>query len=264
MSDVYFFIDGSALTAQIRSLRRSDPTFENRKLCPKKFVEYLMSGIPDLLEGTYKRFTFYFPTGDEAAADFYLELPDARQPGQVRDMHFKFCGQKLKKSADFDKWAEEECPARFRDRVTKSEKGIDIEMCCDALRLASRSHVDRIFLLTNDADFIPFCRTIKEFGTNISIIHLSDATTPNFDLVREADTYDVVPRDKLQGIFLPATLGAQDEGDEVAAAECGTTSTEGEDGSVPSDISSEKPVASPSDLPLADETGDESTGGADI
>lgn len=34
----YFYIDGSALTAQIRQLQRADPSFVGRKLCPKHYI----------------------------------------------------------------------------------------------------------------------------------------------------------------------------------------------------------------------------------
>lgn len=199
----YFFIDGSALTAQVRQLRRVDSSFKDRKLCPKRLVEYFMSALSDLHAREYKHVTFYFPKGDETAVEDYLVLPDHRKPGEIRDLHFKFCGQKLKKSAEFNEFVETKVPPKFQDRFTKSEKGIDIEICCDAFKLASASRLERLFLLTNDDDFIPFCRTIKEYGTNISIIHLSDAVNQNLSLLREADSYDVVPRLQLQKMFLP-------------------------------------------------------------
>jgi uncharacterized LabA/DUF88 family protein len=199
----YFFIDGSALTAQIRQLRRADNSFKDRKLCPILLVRHFMSALPELHAGSYKRVTFYFPIGDEAAIEDYLVMPDHKKPGEIRDIHFKFCGQKLKRSAEFIEFVKTNVPQKFQDRFSKSEKGIDIEICCDAFRLASASRLERLFLLTNDDDFIPFCRTIKEYGANISIIHLSDVVSRNVSLLREADSYDVVPRPQLQQMFLP-------------------------------------------------------------
>jgi uncharacterized LabA/DUF88 family protein len=199
----YFFIDGSALTAQIRQLRRADPSFRNRRLCPRAFISYFIAALPELHGQEYKRLTFYFPTGDEAALGDYLVMPDHKKPGEIRDLHFKFCGQKLKRSAEFDKFIDDHVPPRFHDRFAKSEKGIDIEICCDALKLASASRIERLFLLSNDSDFIPFCRTIKEFGANISIIHLSETLSPNADLLQQVDSYDVVPKGELQRMFLP-------------------------------------------------------------
>ncbi len=205
----YFFIDGSALTAQIRQLQRADASFVGRKLCPREFTLYFIRALPDLHGGSYKRITFYFPRGDETAIENYLVVPDHRRPREIRDLSFKFCGHKLKKSAEFERFVEEQVPSKFHDRFAKSEKGIDIEMCCDALRLASASRIERLFLLSNDGDFIPFCRTLKEFGANISIIHLSDIVAPNGDLLREADSYDVVPPVALQQMFLPVPTAPQ-------------------------------------------------------
>jgi uncharacterized LabA/DUF88 family protein len=200
----YIFVDGSALTAQIRKLRKADPSFKDRRLCPRRFVSYLMgAALMELHGGSYKRATFYFPKGDEAGAEEYLIIPDHKRPGEVRDLHFKFCGEKLKKSAKFDKIVEDHIPEEFRDRVSKSEKGVDIEISCDALKLASASQIERLFLFTNDRDFIPLCRTLKEFGADISIIHLSPVTTPSAELLHEADSYDVIPINILQGMFLP-------------------------------------------------------------
>ena len=203
ISDNYFFIDGSALTGQIRRLRKADPSFKDRRLCPKKFVSHFMNRLIELHGGAYKRATFYFPNGDDEVGRDYLLLPDLKRPGEIRDIHFKYCGEKLKKSAVFDKIVEEFIPEEFRDRVSKSEKGVDIEICCDALRLATRSKVDRLFLLTNDRDFIPLCRTLKEFGANVSLIYLSAATSPGTELLSEVDSYDLISFEELQNMFLP-------------------------------------------------------------
>jgi len=198
----YFFIDGSALAAQIRRLRRADGAFASKKLDPRLFIQHFVDNLADLGAHQYKRATFYFPKGDEVTAGEYLLLPDFKRPGHVRDMHFKFCGQKLKGSTEFNKFVEETVPAKFRDRVSKSEKGIDIEICCDALKLASASRMERLFLLTNDDDFLPLCRTLKEFGANVSLIHLSDVVSPNESLLTETDSYDVIPRAELLSMFV--------------------------------------------------------------
>lgn len=246
----YFFIDGSALMAQIRQLQRSQPLYRNRKLCPQEFLRHQMRTNHDLHGGSYKRVTFYFANGDDANINEYLVTPDHKMPGAVRDMHFKFCGHKLKKSAEFDKFVEENVPLKFQSRFSKSEKGIDIEMCCDALRLASLSRLERLFLLTNDSDFIPLCRTIKEFGVNISIIHLSSANPPNLELLRESDSYDIVPADRLNQMFIPLPA------DPVLPLIVDPVVEVGEetDDDAPQ---SDKPDAAPSDLGMAAELPDD-------
>jgi uncharacterized LabA/DUF88 family protein len=246
----YFFIDGSALTSQIRQLRRADPSFKDRKLCPKRLMDYLMHNLQELHDGQYKRITFYFPVGDEATIEEYLVVPDHRQPGEVRDLHFKFCGQKLKRSAEFNEFVETKVPAKFQDRFSKSEKGIDIEICCDGLKLASASRLERLFLLTNDDDFVPFCRAIKEFGANISIIHLSDTVARNVSLLREADSYDVVPRANLQQMFLPVPAVPPAAPTPSVAHEAGVSALKPD--TAPSDMAVGTPTVS--EVPTAGDT----------
>jgi len=199
----YFFIDGSALTAQIRRLRKVDSTFNDRKLDPRHFVQHFAMHLTELQSNEYKRATFYFPRGDEVAVNDFLLMPDRKKPGAIRDIHFKFCGEKLKGSAEFNKFVEENVPIKWQDRFTKSEKGIDIEICCDALKLASASRLERLFFLTNDDDFAPLCRTLREFGTNISLIHLAEIINPNESLLHETDSYDVIAPTALQTMFFP-------------------------------------------------------------
>jgi hypothetical protein len=80
------------------------------------------------------------------------------------------------------------------------------------------SRVDRLFLLTNDDDFIPFCRTMKEYGANVSIIHLAAKVPKNISLLREADSYDVVHYTELQQIFLPQLQALPPQEEPPAAA----------------------------------------------
>jgi hypothetical protein len=121
-------------------------------------------------------------------------------------------------------------------------------MCCEALRLASTARLERLFLLTNDGDFIPLCRTLRDFGANISIIRLSDVTLPNADLLREADSYDLVAADFLDRMFvpIPGMMTVEQNPTEVDG------SKRANDGG-PADANepeSEKPVAEPSDLQI--------------
>lgn len=237
----YFIIDGSALISQIRQLRRARPIFDNRKLCIRRFMGFFMSNLRDLHAAQYKRATFYFPSGDDQNVIDHFIIPDFKNPGEVRDISLKYCGHKLKKSAEFDKFVEETVPPRFKGRFSKSEKGIDIEICCDALKLASAGRIDRLFMLTNDSDFVPFFRTLKEFGANISLIHLSDVAQNNYDLLREADSYDVVNERSLYDMFLPAPSPEEIESERLTLESLLGIETL-------TDMISEKPEAAPSDM----------------
>lgn len=201
MEKNYFLIDGSALQAQIRHLWRTKFIPNKSRLLVQKFIDRILVETMGLHRGSYKRAVFYFPSGDEESVDRHLIVPDFGKPREARDTTFKFCGQKLKKSAEFEEFVEKDVPDKWKSRFSKSEKGIDIEICCDAFKLASFGSVERIFLLTNDDDFVPFCRVIKDFGCNVSIIHLTDLIPPNASLVREADSYDAIPTDQLTTLF---------------------------------------------------------------
>lgn len=209
MLDNYYFIDGSALMAQIRRAWGIQLVTSGSKLCPLKFIQYFQNRLIELHEGSFKRATFYFPVGDEESVERHIAIPDFRKSGAIRDISIKYCGQKIKQSKQFDKFVEDNVPQKWRDRFSKSEKGVDIEICCDALRLASFGKMERAFLLSNDDDFVPFCRTIKEFGANISLLHLTDKITQNISLLHAVDSYDVVKAEDLSSIFEDVAVTAE-------------------------------------------------------
>lgn len=200
MVNNYFFIDGSALLSQIRELRRYRDEFKGRKLHPVKFINYFTGELSNILEGAFKRAVFYFPEGEQDLEDYILKSGFSRSKN-ARDITFKFCGKKMRKSKKYEEFLET-VPAEFRDRCVKSEKGVDIEICCDALRLAAINRLERLVLLTNDSDFIPLCKTLKDFGSNISLIHLTNLKY-NSDLIEECDSYDSVDAENLKKIFDP-------------------------------------------------------------
>jgi uncharacterized LabA/DUF88 family protein len=115
-----------------------------------------MPEMREFMGSGYKRAVFFFPFGDRQIEE-YLDVPDATTPGLVRDVSFKYCGEKLARSSEYDAWLET-VPEQFRDRCQRSEKGVDVQICCDASQLAAMGHISRLFLSTNDSDFIPLLR----------------------------------------------------------------------------------------------------------
>lgn len=201
MENNYYFIDGSSLMAQIRTIWKKSPEYNWLRLDPVKLINQLQFLSPELGSSSFKRAQFYFPAGEQNI-DTHLLMPDSTQPRLIRDIHFKYCGEKLDRSTAYEKWLES-VPPQWLDRCVKSEKGIDIEICCDALRLASSGKMDRLFLLTNDRDFLPLFKVLKDFGVNISLIHLSNFTNPNKTLLDESDSYDILNPEHLRSIFEP-------------------------------------------------------------
>ena len=200
MDQNYYFIDGSALLSQIRTLWKKDTSFNWRRLDVAEFIKHLQYSFPELGSANFKRAEFYFPRGEQII-DTYLLMPEGTTPGLIRDIHIKHCGEKLDRSTAYEKWLEDEVPLQWKDRCMKSEKGVDIEICCDALRLASVGKMDRLFFFTNDRDFIPLCKTLKDFGVNVSLLNLSKFTNVNKSLVEECDSYDLLTTENLEKVF---------------------------------------------------------------
>jgi len=117
----------------------------------------------------------------------------------VKDVSFKYCVRKTPGSSRYDEFVET-VPEEHRDRMPRSEKGVDIQICCDALQLAAASLIYRLFLLTNDFDFIPLCETLKCFGANISLMLLPGRPV-NSELVPACDSYYQVPDETVDFSF---------------------------------------------------------------
>ena len=201
MPNVYIFFDGSSLISQIRQLQDSDSRFSGHKLKPLHLAAYCnrLDVIEDGLGTRYRRVVFYFAEGDPQVEKF-VDLPDFGTPGLRNDVEFKYCGRKLARSANYDKFLQT-VPSEFLDKCQKSEKGVDIEICCDALHLAASGRLDRLILSTNDSDFVPLCRKLKVLGVNVSLLRLSEARPVNRELAEACDTYDVIHEPRLLASF---------------------------------------------------------------
>ena len=88
------------------------------------------------------------------------------------------------------------------DRLRRTEKAVDTQICCDALQLAAVSKIDRLFLYTNDYDFVPLCETLKSLGINVNLIRLSKANS-NKDLLAHVDGFSCVLEENLAKFLRP-------------------------------------------------------------
>ena len=197
----HFFVDGSCLLSDISSIK-SKPEFASKKLDIIKFAELFCGRLTEHLHGgCYIRFVVYFVERENRIDDNII-LPKFEQPGEVTDLQIKPCGKRVTGSTTVDRWISEHNPPRkVLDKLHKSEKAVDTQICCDALQLTSYGRLDRLFIYTNDYDFIPLCRTLKSLGSNISLFRLRKENV-NKDLVKECDTFTVAPEDQLSRIFV--------------------------------------------------------------
>ena len=197
----YFFVDGSALLGDLLRMRRDALIPQNAKLNLSRFASYFTGPYLNAWHGGgYRRFVFYF-VHEDARLEGVLVRPQATIPGAVNDLRVEYCGKRVRQYEQANVWLEAHgAPEHVRECLYRSEKAVDTQICCDALQLAGTSKLDRLFLYTNDYDFVPLFRSIRQLGANANLFRLR-AEGVNFSLASEADAFHVVPETHLVGLF---------------------------------------------------------------
>ncbi|MBT3011224.1 MAG: NYN domain-containing protein [Candidatus Thiodiazotropha sp. (ex Lucina pensylvanica)] len=201
MSNTYLFVDGSSLLGDLHRLRQKKPDLKGRKLDLLKFCNHFVHGPYQAFVGEgYKRFSIYFVKGENRLTE-HIILPKFTTPDIVEDVHIRYCGKRLQGSKKLQDWMNNENPPQYvLDRFGKSEKAVDTQICCDALQLASNNRLDRLFIYTNDFDFMPLFDTLKSMGANISLFRLTKDKV-NKALVENADSFHVPKAEALEAMF---------------------------------------------------------------
>lgn len=197
----YFFVDGSSLITDVIAIKKSERELASKKLDIIKFTQmFIGPRLMSLHSGIYKRFVFYFVIHENRIDDNII-IPPFHRPGEVEDLQIKYCGKRIKGGSAINNWISRHSPPNYvLERLNKSEKAVDTQICCDALQLASYGRLDRLFIYTNDYDFVPLCQTLKSMGSNISLFRLQENKI-NKDLVQECDSFSVVSVDQLSSLF---------------------------------------------------------------
>jgi uncharacterized LabA/DUF88 family protein len=92
------------------------------------------------------------------------------------------------------------CPRVFKkDAKTKKVKLVDMSIAIDALRHSYNNHVEAIFLVTGDGDYLPLIQEVMRTGTQVWLGAVSDGL--NASLPRSVDRF--VDLDAL--FFVPHT-----------------------------------------------------------
>lgn len=191
MDNNYFFIDGSALLSEINKYKKTHKLLKDKKFDPVAFSKFFFNPygrFRGFHGGTYRRTVFYFVKNDQRI-DELLKVPDFSRPGVIEDLEIKYCGKKISTHEKAKKWLDaNKAPNSVLDSLYKSEKAVDTQICCDALVLLALNKLDRLFLYSNDYDFIPLCKAIKTMGSNINLVKLTE-TKVNSALVKECDSF---------------------------------------------------------------------------
>lgn len=203
MDNTYYFIDGSSLIADIKSLQKTNTKIKNKKLSVVGLCDYFTKNeeFIQFIRGGYKRFVIYFVRNDDRVNGLFV-LPSHIIPGAVEDIHIKYCGKRVRGSKAAYKWIEKNKPPKsVLEILKKSEKAVDTQICCDALSLSCHSKLDRLFLYTNDYDYLPMCEALKNNGSNISLFRLFKKGV-NKDLVENCDSFSIVATNRLEQLFI--------------------------------------------------------------
>ena len=204
MANNYFFVDGSALLGDIRRARTELGLAATVTLDLTGFAAYFTSGrYREFLDGGYRRFVFYFVRDDDRLRSFG-RIPNFSRPGEVSDLRIEYCGKRIQQFEQAKKWLEEKsAPESVRECLYRTEKAVDTQICCDALQLAATGKLDRLFLYTNDFDFIPLCRSLRQLGANINLFRLR-GTEVNAALAAECDAFHEMDEGTIRANFGPA------------------------------------------------------------
>jgi uncharacterized LabA/DUF88 family protein len=201
MGNNYLFVDGSCLLADIGRIKRSFKELNNKMLSVEKFYRHFIGRKYSQYIGEgYKRFTIYFVKNEDRVKDLLI-MPNFKSPNQIEDLHIKYCGKKVSRSTNVEAWIEKTNPPPYiMERFNKSEKAVDTQICCDALQLAAVNRLDRLFLYTNDYDFMPLIDVLKTLGVNITLIKLNSLPV-NKELVENCDSFCVPDKQELLTLF---------------------------------------------------------------
>lgn len=188
---VAIFIDGSNFYHGLKDY------IGNTKIDFTKFAE-LLCGNRELIRTYYYNVPVnqkYFPETYQDQQRFfdslktlpYFELKLGRLEKRMvridREELVRTFGEKITKTI-IEKWGE--------TIVTFVEKGIDINLAADMLRLAYHNAYDTAIVVTGDADFVAAVEGVKDMGKHVENAHFRDAR--GFHIRRACDKF--IPLDK--------------------------------------------------------------------
>lgn len=180
----YFIIDGSHLFASIFDLQRKLPKYKGKKLNVSRFSEALVRKW-SLNIGATIRCILYVKKGERRVQEL-LHTGDISKPGVKSHWRIKECGQSIPSIPDSEL---QKISQKYRDHFLRAEKGVDIQLACDSLLLASNSRASNFVFLLNDRDYIPLFEALHGLGSNIYLTELSEKIKTQKSLIELADMY---------------------------------------------------------------------------
>ena len=90
-------------------------------------------------------------------------------------------------------------PCEFTENVpTYTEKGVDVKLAVDMIRLARNNVFDTAVIVTEDADFVPAVHEVQEYGKHVE----SAYTRRAYHLPTECDRFVLLDRSFMEECFI--------------------------------------------------------------
>jgi uncharacterized LabA/DUF88 family protein len=157
-----FFVDGSHLFASTERVKQQHPELKSSKLNIAKLSGYLTDTFGENFNSSV-RVIYYFRKNDTRIKDS-LTIPPLH--GERGHWQIKECGENLKGQKPIPTDILDQLPEEYRDMYPRAEKGVDMELACDALLLAAQGTVRSFVFVINDRDYIPLLAAIQRLGLN--------------------------------------------------------------------------------------------------
>ena len=199
-------IDGSHLFASITRVWRDHEELQNKKLKIDVFTRAVHSYWTPYT-GPAIRSIYYFKKGDKRLKTM-LDIPSSQSPNHKSHWQINECAQSVTSIPDSEI---QKLDPKYHDLFHKAEKGLDMELACDALQLVADRRIDSVGFLVNDRDYIPLFKALQRLGANTYISGLDIRQPVQKSLVDLADLYHTFESDlDLFFGYTPATQSSEE------------------------------------------------------
>lgn len=126
----------------------------------------------------YERFTDEICKPDERLRTYYYHCPPWQSPIPTSEESQRLSGyQKFASRLNsLNRFEVREGRLQKVDGKFK-QKGVDIQLAVDLLRLALSKNIDKAILITGDSDFVPVVTAVKEAGVTVSLHYSHELPT---------------------------------------------------------------------------------------
>jgi uncharacterized LabA/DUF88 family protein len=184
MNNGCYYIDGSFLFQSIERIKKDHPELTSSSLNIAILSERLMDAFQENINSSL-RVIYYFRVKDPRIKN--LIIPPVH--GNTGHWQIKECGINVKNIRPIPTSVLDKLPERYRDLYPRAEKGLDMELACDALMLAASGKVQNFVFMINDRDYVPLLTSLQRLGANTYLAGLDLKQKMHNSLLNLSDNY---------------------------------------------------------------------------